>query len=501
MDTNTFTARSALTYAVIIPLALVFGYLLTTPMSLMSLAGVGLALFVICLPILLRWHHALLVCCWNTVFICFFLPGKPPVWVVFAALSLGIAVVSRTLRNKSNFLHVRSVALPLTLLAIVVIVTISIRGMGGRAFGSELWGAKRYLGVLGAILGYFALTSQAIPRRQGQWLAGWFFLSGTTAVMSDMAFAFGPAFYFLFLLVPTELAVAQASTQDTLLRLTGIAWMAQAGNWFMLMRYGIRGMLEVRHTWRAVVFVALFLLGLAGGFRSSIILLGILFATQFWFEGLLRTKWLPIAVVAMLLVGAVLVGYAEKLPLSVQRSLSFLPIQVHPTARQDAQGTLEWRLQMWRVVLPEVPQYLWVGKGYTFSSTDFLLTQEAIRRGMFTLYEDTLVSGNYHNGILSLLVPFGLAGSLAFATFCLAGWRVLNRNYLYGSPDFKRINTFLIAFFTARLLFYLVFYGQFDLDLMVFTGLVGMSIALNGGVCVAARRPQEAGHHAPPPLL
>ena len=486
MDTNTFTARSALTYAVIIPLALVFGYLLTTPMSLMSLAGVGLALFVICLPILLRWHHALLVCCWNTVFICFFLPGKPPVWVVFAALSLGIAVVSRTLRNKSNFLHVRSVALPLTLLAIVVIVTISIRGMGGRAFGSELWGAKRYLGVLGAILGYFALTSQAIPRRQGQWLAGWFFLSGTTAVMSDMAFAFGPAFYFLFLLVPTELAVAQASTQDTLLRLTGIAWMAQAGNWFMLMRYGIRGMLEVRHTWRAVVFVALFLLGLAGGFRSSIILLGILFATQFWFEGLLRTKWLPIAVVAMLLVGAVLVGYAEKLPLSVQRSLSFLPIQVHPTARQDAQGTLDWRLQMWRTVLPEVPQYLWLGKGYTFSGTDFLLMKESIRRGMFTAYEDTLVSGNYHNGLLTLIIPFGLPGTVAFVAFICASWRVLRRNYLHGSPQLQRVNTFLIAYFTARLIFYTFFYGQFDIDLMIFTGVVGLSVSLNGGVCTPA---------------
>ncbi|MEN9572639.1 MAG: hypothetical protein RL514_494 [Verrucomicrobiota bacterium] len=501
MDTNAFNARLALTYGAVIPLALVFGYLLATPMSALSFAGVGLVLFVIALPFLLRWHHALLIGCWNAVFICFFLPGKPPVWAALAAVSLGIAVVSRTLRHQSKFLSVRSVTLPLVLLGIIVVVTIAFRGIGGRAFGSELWGAKRYLGVLGAILGYFALTSQTIPRRQGVWLAGAFFLSGTTAALCDLAFTVGPSFYFLFLFVPTELAVAQASTQDTLMRLTGVAWMAQAGNWFMLMRYGIRGLLEVRHAWRGVVFVGLFLLGLFGGFRSSIILMGVLFATQFWFEGLLRTKWFPITVLAALLVGAVLVGYAEKLPLSVQRSLSFLPIDVHPTARQDALGTLEWRLQMWRVVWTEVPHYLWVGKGYTFSSTDFLLTQEAIRRGMFTLYEDTLVSGNYHNGILSLLVPFGLAGTLAFVAFCWAGWGVLRRNYLYGPPEFTRINTFLIAFFTARLLFYLVFYGQFDLDLMVFTGLVGMSIALNGGVCVAARRPQAESPHAPPPHL
>jgi O-antigen ligase len=204
---------------------------------------------------------------------------------------------------------------------------------------------------------------------------------------------------------------------------------------------------------------------------------------QFWFEGLLRTKLFPIVVLGGMLIGSVIVGYAERLPLSVQRTLSFLPIQVHPSARQDAQGSLDWRLQMWRVVLGDVPQYLWLGKGYTFSGTDFMLMQESIRRGMFDSYEDTLVSGNYHNGLLTLIIPFGLPGTMAFAAFVFAGWRVLRSNYLYGPKELKRINTFLIAYFTTRLVFYLGLYGQFDLDLMVFTGVVGLSVSLNGGVC------------------
>jgi hypothetical protein len=44
------------------------------------------------------------------------------------------------------------------------------------------------------------------------------------------------------------------------------------------------------------------------------------------------------------------------------------------------------------------------------------------------------------------------------------------------------MNTFLLSCFIARLLFYFIFYGEFDLDLMILTGLIGMSLSLNGGV-------------------
>ena len=482
MDRNAEIPRVVLAVGLVVPVALLAGLLLVNPTSTLTMALIGLAFMVLAFPLWLRWHHTLLICAWNAAVVAFFLPGQPPLWVLLAALSLGIAVVSRTLRQRSEFLWVRSLAIPLLALVLIVGVTVALRGVGSRALGSELWGAKRYLGVFGAILGYFALTSAAIPPARAKWLAGLFFLSGVTAIFSDLAFAGGPAFYFLFLLFPTDVAFHQATSSDTLKRFTGMASMAQAGTCLMLLRYGIRGVLDLHRPWRLGIFVGLFGLGLFGGFRSSIVLFGLLILTQFWFERLLWTKFFVFVSLGALLLGAGVVGFAERLPMSVQRSLSFLPIQVHPTARQDAQGTLDWRLQMWRVVLPEVPQYLWLGKGYTFSGTDYLLMQESIRRGMFTAYEDTLVSGNYHNGLLTLIIPFGLPGTVAFVAFICASWRVLRRNYLHGSPQLQRVNTFLIAYFTARLIFYTFFYGQFDLDLMVFTGVVGLSISLNGGV-------------------
>jgi len=149
---------------------------------------------------------------------------------------------------------------------------------------------------------------------------------------------------------------------------------------------------------------------------------------------------------------------------------------------------------MWETLLPEVPRYLLVGKGFAYSGTDYYLTQEAFRRGLITTsYEDALISGNYHNGILTICIPFGIWGLLGFTWFAIAALWALIRNYRYGDPRFGHINRFLLAAFLTRLVFYLTIYGQFDLDLAAFTGLLGLSIAINRGI----RKPASAAEPAP----
>ena len=44
------------------------------------------------------------------------------------------------------------------------------------------------------------------------------------------------------------------------------------------------------------------------------------------------------------------------------------------------------------------------------------------------------------------------------------------------------INAFLLAAFVARILFFVFIYGAFYAELYQFTGLVGLGVALNGGV-------------------
>jgi hypothetical protein len=486
-------SKALIVYVLCLPLAVLIGFQLATPTDFGSFAIILLAFGALLIPFVLKSHHLLLIMTWNAALIVFFLPGSPPLGMLAAVASLSIAIVDRTMNKNKQFLRVRSVTLPLIMLTVVVAVTAQMTGgIGGRALGAETWGAKRYLGVFGAIIGYFALTTERVPREKAVLYASLFFLGGLTSMVSDLIYMAGTPFYFLFLLFPSDHATVQAMTVDALKRLSGLAFACAAGSYFLLARYGFQGIFDLTRPWR-LLLVILFVIGsLLGGYRGLVILLTIVFIVQFFVEGVYRTKLGPVLVVGFILMAGFTVGFIDKMPLSVQRAFSFLPLAgIDSTARLDASGTLDWRLTMWKIVAPEVPKYLLLGKGYGFSGTDYYLTHEAVRRGMYAAYEDTLVTGNYHNGVLTLLVPFGIFGFGAFMWFCFAGLNLLVRNFRYGDPQLKMVNTFLLTYFTGRLLFYMIFYGQFDADFFHFTGTLGLSIALNGGICSPKTEPAE----------
>ena len=182
------------------------------------------------------------------------------------------------------------------------------------------------------------------------------------------------------------------------------------------------------------VWIALF-----GGFRSVAILLALAFITQFYFEGLFRTRLLPVFVLGCMLMAAVLLPMTEKLPITIQRSLSFLPLRLDPVARYAAEASTDWRLRMWREVMPEFPRYLLLGKGYAINPNELATVSDTIGRAGDTGEERAILVGDFHNGPLTLIVPLGIFGALGFLWFLGASFRVLLYNYRYGesrgAPD------------------------------------------------------------------
>src|SRR6266702_4911138 len=134
--------RSLLIYGICVPLALMLGYLITTPYNFTSFSVVGAVLFLLLIPLLLRWHQVWLFATWNMSAVMFFLPGRPLVWLVLVWISLLIAFVGYILNRERKFLHVPELTWPMVLMVVIVLVTAQFRGgFGLQSLGSQTFGA------------------------------------------------------------------------------------------------------------------------------------------------------------------------------------------------------------------------------------------------------------------------------------------------------------------------------------------------------------------------
>lgn len=486
--------RQILILLIVLPIAALMGYLLADPLQTESLAGIGMVIGALLLPLALKWHHPMLVLAWNASVILTFLPGDPYLWMFMGVLSFGFTILHRFLDPNFRFIHVPSVTWTLLLVALVVMVTAKLTGgFGMRSLGGNVYGGKKYFYIWFAIIGFFALSTRRISGPAVPWLAGGFFASGVTTMMSTFAYMLGPAAWVLYAIFPTSYAMHLAAldygtdfTSAGIARYSGLSVAGMALMPVILIRYGLRGLLDWMKPWRMGMMLAVLGISMLGGYRTTLVFFCLLMTIQFFLEGLHRTKWLPITAASSVLALAILMVTAGFLPMSIQRSLTvikFLPLS--KAARMDAEGSSQWRKDMWKRLAAERDRYFWVGKGLTASARNYYLEIQAQRYGLAEDFELTILTGDYHNGPLTVMIPFGIWGVIAMLLFVGAALRVLWLNRNAGTGWLPNINRVLLSVFVTKVIIFLGVFGEFSSEFYAFTGLVALSISLNGGIASA----------------
>ncbi len=497
---NFALTRKIIIFALVLPLAAILGFTLATPYESTTFLLIGGITGLLLMPIMLKWYHPLLIFTWNALINVYFLPGKPQLWMLITAIGFGIMVVNRAMDGEQKFIRVPVLTMPLLFFAAVVLITakltggMGVRALGGGQLGSGTIGGKAYYMILFAILGYFVLTSRPIAVERAKNWVSLFFLGEFTGIISNLAYMLGPAFYFLFYLFPVDFAVTQvmSETPSGIVRITGLTSAGHALYFFMLARFGIRGILDFTKPWRLVFFLLTIFLSLFGGFRSMLAAFGVLFIIQFFLEGLLRTRFAAFLLLGAIAIGALSLPFVDKMPLPVQRCVAFIPgVPVDAVAKANAETSTQWRLEMWRVLLPEIPKYLIVGKGYALNPVDLYLAGQAQLRGLAKDYEVSLVAGAYHSGPLSVIIPFGIFGAIAVLWIMGAGVWVLYQNFRYGDPHLRPLNTFLLSLFLLRIFVFFFIFGGIEGDIHRFVGVLGLSVAINRGVRKTNLQPVE----------
>ncbi len=477
--------RKHLIFGLCLPLAVLLGYLLAEPYASSSLSLLFVFFAVLTIPILMRWYQPLLMFCWSLTAAPIFLPGRMPVWIGMSFVGLFFVILNRSVDRNFRLTNVPALTWPMvTLLMVVIATALATGGVGLRTFGSQSVGGKGYVYLLAAVVGYFALSTRPINRQSVGLLVAIFFLPGVSSAASVFANWFGGPvaeflMYFFGDIPENSDFVADGSVIAGMTRFTGLTTAALSVFSWMLARYGLTGVFDISKPWRMIVFMVAIGMGCLGGFRSMLILMMMAIAGLVYLERMWQSRAFGVLLAGCAVAAVTLMIAGDKLPLAIQRSLSFLPFEISPLVRYQADASTDWRVAMWKEVSKQVPYYLLAGKGYLLSSTDLYIVEESNARGFTANWERSAVAGDYHSGPLSLIIPFGIWGVLGFGWLLYAGTRYLYKVYRDSPPELLLINRFLLVIFLVRFVFFFFVFGAFYQELYVFTGILGLSVALN----------------------
>ena len=467
-------------------------YLLTRPLDFTTVLLLLLMGAVLTFPLLLRYSYPLLIVSLLMPVSLFFLKGSPPLWMLLMSFSLGIAVVERAISGKSRFLFIPQITVPLLVLGFVVFMTAEMTGgMGFRSLGSEVFGGKKYAFTFAGILVFFAISSQPIPAEKVRTYTALFLLGALPSFLGDLAAIMPGGLHFIYLFIsPGEAGMDDMGNYTDLelgvSRMGGFGGAALGVFLWLLARNGVRGIFMVWRPWRTLTFCLAFVIIGLGGYRSAIMQAMMIFAVLFFLERLHRTPLLFVFLLGGIVLAGAMAPFASRLPFVIQRSLAFLPLTLNPEAVASAQASSTWRMDMWTALLPEVPKHLLLGKGLAIPAETYneMTSAAIIYNGQIDSSQQSLaLTGDYHNGPLSVILPFGIWGAFAFGWFLWAAVWVLYRNYKFGDRSNLTLNRFMLCFFLVKIVIFSTVFGSLSTDLCFFTSYVGFSIAINHGVC------------------
>jgi hypothetical protein len=254
----------------------------------------------------------------------------------------------------------------------------------------------------------------------------------------------------------------------------------------------------------SVCFFASLVAILLSGFRSNLI--GWLFAIALasYIRGGVRHL---IPLVAAGLAGVVMIVVLQtaglSVPLAAQRALSLIPISWDSRASLDAKGSIDWRVDMWRLALTS-DRYIKnkvLGDGFGFDPAELRAQTTLTAFRMDTSYglqDYFMVTGDYHSGPVSAIRFVGYIGLFLFTALLIA-----NARYAWKIIESAKKTAFLpLALFSGivavyhPICFWLIFggYGG-DFVQAIFTlgmlNLIDRSIKKENAIMVS----DETGKH------
>jgi hypothetical protein len=272
-------------------------------------------------------------------------------------------------------------------------------------------------------------------------------------------------------------------------RMTGLQFAGLSSVLALCAKFNPITLISPFHPLRALLFGVALLAIFLSGFRSVILFAMVAFMLATMLRGNLRDLWIAGAGMLLGFVALISVqGSLVQLPLTVQRTLSWLPGDWNQQAVADAEGSTLWRVEMWGWAWNDdriLRNRTW-GQGFGLSIDDMNLIASSLMAGQGggsllggSDRENFMITGSFHSGPLSTIKYIGVVGlALYYPLMCymaLLAWKLCLRA--------RGTKAFALALFVGIPIIYepfnfVVVFGGLDSNysqLLFWAGLMNMT--------------------------
>jgi hypothetical protein len=398
------------------------------------------------------------------------------------------------------------------------LVTVYVRNPAGIWFlQSNIVGGRPYFDIALAFGGFLILSRVQITDFIAKMFPLFFVIPAWSVAMLDTVGRVNPQVGYA--LNSLYSAVGPSAIGGTIegaaeIGTTRITPLAPAGTLAVLAlcaRYNPITLISPLNPGRAVLFVlalgAIFLSGFRGSLLSAFAFLFLAVILRRQLRHIWTAGGIGILLIAVLIS---LQGTVLQMPLTMQRSLSWLPGDWDQAALRDAEGSTEWRVDMWvwawndELVLRDK---VW-GQGFGVTIEDMqLIARSLLTGGGGSTYlggsdrEQFMITGTFHSGPLSSIKYVGMVGLVLFVILMcymsVLAWRLCKQ--AWGTKGFSLALFIGIPIIYDPFVFMFIFGALEDNypTLLFKAGLLSMAQRYVENLNPTNMRTVKAGDHIP----
>lgn len=369
------------------------------------------------------------------------IPGEPSTTQLGQVITLGFCLVLFLMRKIDFRLRMGEIEFWTLLLAVCVIQVYLRNPVGLNMLGGDSVGGRPYfLFILDSMTGLLFMGLR-VPPREIKWLFPVTVAGGSLSLCISIFGTLVPSLgaYFGAVNVTGDRQKAEvAEGEATRIGFLG-AFARNLALWIGSSISPLQALFKLKF---APLVLISFGCAVSSGFRNILITVGLIYLIALFYRGGLRSVLISLLAGSFALAGLAFINLLIPLPANIQRSLTFLPGTWEQRYKDDAEGSTDWRIIIWKEALftPNWIENKLIGDGLGLSQKElrWMMSLETkdiggqATAGNLTVQQEImLITGGYHSGPVSVVRTIGYFGlaivMVAFIRIAILGHRLIIR--------------------------------------------------------------------------